>query len=93
MINVTERAKDELKKLLMRSVDWPGARLRLLDKGSGKLGLGVDIEGSNDQVLEHQGDRILVVEESLASRLDCITLDVDDTPEGVELVICEEVRV
>ena len=93
MINVTERAKEELRSLLLRSVDWPGARLRLLEKDSGKLGLGVDIEGASDEVLEHDGERILIVEGALASRLDDITLDVDDTPDGIELVICEQAKV
>jgi len=30
MINVTERAKQELKKLLSLKVDWPQARLRIV---------------------------------------------------------------
>ena len=89
MIHVTEQAKVELRKLLDTSVDWPGARLRLLDRGRGKLGLGIDIEGESDQVVVYEGEKVLVVEDDLASRLDCITLDVDVTEEGAELVICE----
>ena len=38
MVNVTERAKQELKKLLARKVDWPEARLRLMDRGKGIIG-------------------------------------------------------
>ena len=48
MIYVTEKAKQELKSLLDKKVNWPGARLRLLDKGQGKLGLGIDIERPDD---------------------------------------------
>jgi Fe-S cluster assembly iron-binding protein IscA len=89
MINITERAKQELSRLLARKVDWPGARLRLLNRGQGKLGLGVDIEAPGDYIVEYQGISILIVEPGLAENLHRITLDVDDTPEGVELVISE----
>lgn len=89
MIDVTESAKAELKKLLASSVDWPGARLRLMDRGQGRLGLGVDIESENDRVVEYGGDVLLLVEDGLASRLGGLTIDVDAAEEGVELVICE----
>ena len=91
MICVTERAKQELKKLLTTSVDWPGARLRLIDRGQGRLGLGIDIEAPGDQVIEYEGAVLLIVEPGLASNLKQITLDVDDTPIGPELVISEEI--
>lgn len=89
MINVTESAKEELKRILTRSVNWPGARLRLMERGQGKLGLGVDIKSENDRVIEYQGDILLIVDAALASRCDLITLDVDNTEEGTEIVICQ----
>jgi Fe-S cluster assembly iron-binding protein IscA len=89
VIEVTDRAKDELKRLLVASVDWPGARLRLLDRGQGKLGLGIDIEKKDDQVVEYEGEVLLIVEAGLASRLNGVAIDVDNTPAGVELVVCE----
>jgi Fe-S cluster assembly iron-binding protein IscA len=90
MIDVTESAKKELKRLLTSSVDWPGARLRLVDRGQGRLGLGVDIEAPDDQVVEYEGAKLLIVESGLAANLKQVILDVDDTPDGVELVICEK---
>ncbi len=87
MIKVTERARQELKKILTDKVDWPGARLRLIDRGQGNLGLGIDIEAPGDQVVEHDGLKILVVESKLAANLSGVTLDVDDSPEGSELVL------
>jgi Fe-S cluster assembly iron-binding protein IscA len=90
MIFVTERAKEELKKLLTASVEWPGARLRLVDRGQGRLGLGIDIETKEDHVIEYNGTRLLIVEPELATNPKRVTLDVDDTPKGAELVICEE---
>ena len=87
MINVTEKAKKELQKLLDTKVDWPGAILRLMDRGQGKLGLGIDVEAQGDIVVEHEGNKLLVVDPELAGSIKGITLDVDDTPNGSELVI------
>ena len=88
MIHVTERAKNELKKLLMAKVDWPEARLRLVDRGQGQLGLGIDVESPHDRIVDYEGRKLLVVEPALATSLNGVTLDVDDSPEGAELVIC-----
>ena len=90
MINVTERAKQELKRLLYQKVDWPEARLRLMDRGQGILGLGLDIELPGDQIVEYHGIEVLNVEPELAAKIKGITLDVDDTPQGAELVIDEK---
>ncbi len=90
MVNVTERAKQELKKLLARKVDWPEARLRLMDRGKGIIGLGIDIEAPGDQIIEFDGKKVLICEHRLATRLKGITIDVDDTSKGARLVICEE---
>ncbi|MFC1862113.1 hypothetical protein ACFLX6_02360 [Chloroflexota bacterium] len=87
MVKVTERAKHELKRLLSQKVDWPEARLRLMDRGEGILGLGIDIELQGDKIVEYQGVKVLNVEHKLANRIKGITIDVDDTPEGVEFVI------
>ena len=90
MINITERAKQELIKILSKKVDWPGARLRLMDRGQGKLGLGIDIEASGDHIIEYEGIKLLLIEPKLATNLKGVTLEVNDTPEGAELVISEK---
>ncbi len=90
MLKITERAKQELKKILDISVEMPQARLRLCDRGRGELGLGIDIEESEDRVVEYEGSRILVVKRQLAAKLRDITLDVDETSAGPQLVICGE---
>ncbi len=86
MINVTERAKWELKRLLSQKVDWPEACLRLMDRGQGVLGLGLDIELPEDQIVEYQGIKVLIVEPELAAKIKGTTLYVDYTPQGAELV-------
>ena len=88
MLQVTENAKVELKRLLDKKVDWPGARLRLLERTGGALGLGIDIQSGKDHVVEYEGSALLVVESELADRIN-VLLDVNATPQGVELVISE----
>jgi Fe-S cluster assembly iron-binding protein IscA len=90
MIEITNRAKQELMRILSDKVDWPGARLRLMDRGQGKLGLGVDVEVAGDKVVEYEGVKLLLIEPELAANLKEVTLDVDDTSEGVELVISKK---
>ena len=87
MINVTKQAKQELKRLLSQNVDWPQARLRIVDRGQGIIGLGIDIEAPVDHIVEYEGAKVLVVEPQLANKLQGVTLDVDETPDGNELVI------
>lgn len=89
MIGVTERAKQELKKLLANNVDNPLAGLRLTKNESQQLGLGIDIEREDDQVVEHDGSKVLIVENGLADSLNEVSLDVEDTPEGLKLVIAK----
>ena len=87
MISVTQNARQELKRLLDTKVDWPEARIRLLDRGRGELGLGIDIQMPGDQVVEHEGAGLLVVDSGLADTLD-VTLDVEQSHGKSELVIC-----
>ena len=87
MVSVTEGACRELKRMLSDKVDWPGARLRLVDRGQGNIGLGIDIEVPGDHVVEYEGKKVLIIEPELATNLKGITLDVDDTSAGAELVL------
>jgi len=92
MINVTEGAKKELERLLTTTVNWPEARLRLIDRGNGVLGMGVDIETPGDEIVEYEGKPVLVIEPRLAKNQEGITLDVDETAGIVEIVIIEGAR-
>ena len=89
MVNVTERARRELKRILLDNVDFSQARLRLMNRDKGELGLGIDIEMPGDRKVEYDGLAVLVVEEKLAKNLHNVTIDVDETPEGNELVILQ----
>jgi Fe-S cluster assembly iron-binding protein IscA len=87
MVSVTEGACRELKRMLFEKVDWLGARLRLVDRGQGNIGLGIDVEAPNDHVVEYEGTSVLIIEPELATNLTGITLDIDETPAGAELVL------
>ncbi len=93
MINVTVRAREELKRLLYANVDMPQARLRLIDRGQGDLGFGIDIESPGDEFVKHDGFTVLIINSELASNLNNIRIDVDDTPKGSELVIIDTITV
>ena len=90
MIEVTESARQELKRILSSNVDNSYARLRLIARGQGHLGFGIDVELPGDEVVEHEGSGLLLVEHELATSLKGITIDVDDTAEGPQLVMHEK---
>ena len=87
MINITQRAKKALKKILTAHVDLSQGRLRLMDRGQGKLGLGVDIEMPGDELVKYNGSTVLIIERGLVANLKGVTLDVEDSLEGSKLVI------
>ena len=92
MIGVTERARQELKKMLVANTDEPETCLRLIANEQGQLGLAIDTERQGDQVVEHDDSKLLVVENDLADSLEGITMDVQDSPEdeGARLVLSQE---
>ena len=87
MISVTENARLQLKNILSARVDNWYAGLRLISSNPGHFGLGIDIEVPGDQVVEHEGSKVLLVEQGLAASLEGVTLDVEDTSEGPQLVL------
>jgi len=87
MIDVSEKARAELKNLITKYTDMPQGRLRLMDRGHGALGLDLDIETPNDELFEYDGSTVLVVERGLAESLNGVTLGIEDSLEGSKLVI------
>jgi len=63
------------------------AALTYDDKGN--LGLGIDIERPEDKVVEYQGTTLLVVEPAIADTLKNIAIDVEDSGNGMQLVIVD----
>jgi Fe-S cluster assembly iron-binding protein IscA len=92
MIGVTEKAKRELSKVLTDNVDHPDACLRLRVSEEGNLGLCIDIERPEDEVVEFEGDTLLAIDPQLADSLVDVAIDVEDNPQGSELIIVDMPR-
>lgn len=94
MLIVTEGAKNELKKILYEKVDHPLAGIRLLSGAQpDNFGLSIDIEVPGDQVVEHDGSKVLLIDSELSLHLDGDTLDVEDTASGKSFVVLERAEV
>lgn len=87
MLTVTEAAKDKLMEVLLANTDDREVGLRLTMKPPGQLGLILDRGLPTDQVVEHEGLKLLLVEPELVELLQEATLDVQDTPDGPKLTI------
>ena len=87
MIGTTERARQELKKLLEAQTEEAKACLRLVVNEQGQLMLVVDTKREGDKEVEHEGATVMVLGEDLAGELEGITIDVEDTTEGSRLIV------
>jgi Fe-S cluster assembly iron-binding protein IscA len=90
MLEVTEGAKQALKELKSAKVGDPEAGLRLTVSSPGEFGLSIDTEREGDEVVEHEGSKILFIEGNVSSSLEGFTIDVQDTPEGTKLTISKK---
>ena len=98
MITVTEDAKvmlDEIIDKVLEKVEEPqiernkiGLRLVVQDEG---LGLGVDLPREGDQVIEQNGNPVLLVDPGIDIILDGATVGTEETPEGRKLTISRDV--
>ncbi|MGQ9674648.1 MAG: hypothetical protein ACUVX1_03170 [Chloroflexota bacterium] len=97
MVKVTDQAKralDDLRSDAMSKLPQEGEAkeeptLRLIIQGS-QAGLALDYPQQGDQVVEHNGHPVLVVDPMVGQVLDGTTVDVTDTPEGERLRIYRE---
>jgi len=87
MLTVTENAKELLRGILRREAYAPESGLRLVTEPSGQLNLVLSEERGGDEVVEHEGVKVLLVASELAPMVDGITLDVQDSGEGPKLVV------
>lgn len=90
MLTVTESAKQLLKETLLAHTDDPEIGLRLSLKAPGQLGIVLDREAEGDQVVEHEGAKVLLVASGLVPVVDGVTLDVQDTPDGPKLAVSKQ---
>lgn len=87
MIIVTEGAKEGLRgALLAANLPDPDMGLRLSLGDSGEFQLEADTAQEDDQVTEHQGSKILMLDKETAAMLDGFTIDCENTIDGPSLV-------
>lgn len=70
MIRVSLRAKQQLKRCLLDKVARSGVSLRLEVGRVGVFGLVPDSARPDDQVVQYEGETVLLVDRELAERLD-----------------------
>jgi len=86
VITVTERAKQELKTILIAAETEPDEGLRLQPTTDG-FALTLDAELSGDQVVEYEGYKILLIGIEYFRTFDGKTVDCGDTEEGPVLFL------
>lgn len=87
MLTVTSEAKQLLLEALLANTDDPEVGLRLALGPGGQLALVLDKEAEGDQVVEHEGSKVLLVGAELAFVVDGVTIDVRDTEDGPRLIV------
>jgi hypothetical protein len=92
VVNVTERAKHQLKWLAGTKLGRPDTAPRLVLSGAGVFRLIADGESDGDQRVEHEGRVILLIGRELGRPLAGSTLDWDETPHNARLVIKRQAR-
>ncbi|HUU08855.1 MAG TPA: hypothetical protein VMW61_05010 [Dehalococcoidales bacterium] len=88
MLEVTEPAKEWLKNILVeQNVKDPQAAMRIVIEPSGELRFCIDIEFSEDQVIDYKGSAVLRLAPEVAKRLEGKILDVKDFPDGPDFAL------
>ena len=91
MLTVTDSAKQHLKELLLDHTDDPDVGVRLAPgMEPGRVAIVLDREGFGDDVVEHEGSKVLLVGPEVAQLIAGATLDTEDTHDGTKLVISRE---
>jgi len=85
MLIVTEHARQRLKGMLVANADDPQVCLRLVLRSPTRLGLVLDEAMEGDQVVEHEGLRVMLVDHEISVSLDGGILDVESTADSERL--------
>jgi Fe-S cluster assembly iron-binding protein IscA len=86
MVHVTERARDMFKERLDHVTDVPDLALRI---GATVAGLGVfpDTRKDDDQVIEHEGKTVLLLDRDVSEALADKPIDVVEDTDGARFVL------
>jgi hypothetical protein len=86
MISISPLAASVLRKTLQESNVKRGLSLRLIRKRQFFL-LQLDSPGETDRVIRYEGAIVLIVDKELENELNIARIDVEETPEGYDLVM------
>jgi hypothetical protein len=90
MVNVTTRAKEALVRMrASANVSDPMVGLRLEKATAGRFGLFPDHERPGDQIVEHEGAKVLLIDDELTESLAGAKIDGKPTDQGLQLVIAQ----
>ncbi|MFQ5796108.1 MAG: hypothetical protein ACE5JP_13810, partial [Candidatus Bipolaricaulia bacterium] len=78
MLTVTQSARKALKKIFDNAETQTGQSLRLMEE-QGEYQLTLDTERQDDQVVEHDGETVLLVDANTRAQLEGFVLDLQDT--------------
>lgn len=87
MLIVTDSARELLRSILVANTDDSLVCLRLVLRSTTQLELLLDEPAEGDQVVEHEGHKVMVVDHQIASSLDGGTLDVETAGDGERLFL------
>lgn len=91
MVTITDRAKEEVKRVLQSRRLEPGKLLRLaippIWTGEGDFGIVIDTENEDDYVVEHEGEKVLLIEGGLMGHLASAVVDFKESPEGARFTV------
>ncbi len=91
MVTVTDKAKEELKRILETRTLAPDKMLRLamppVWKGEGDFGIVIDEKGEDDYVVSYQDMNILLMDAGLADGLTTAVLDFKESPAGMAFTL------
>jgi Fe-S cluster assembly iron-binding protein IscA len=79
MVRITDRAMDQLESMRDQSGLLPGQGVALTPREGGKLGFTAATPESEDEVIERNGNTVMIVPQQLIEPLQSVVIDyVDD---------------
>ncbi len=90
-LTVTDRAAAALKETLDSLDHQPEETLRLVPRTANgttsELGLALDESRDGDQVVDYDGETVMVIDDGLSEALSAATLDLEEGPQGPALTL------
>ena len=86
MIRVTERARETFKNKLEDLIERPGVILRISSTDA-DLEIFPDTLKDDDQIIEHDGRAVLLIDQEVSETLADTTIDVEEHADGVRVVV------